>query len=514
MKWLEKCYVGEVHSPTMVESMQDRILEERVTSMRVIPMGVSHVLLKPMEGEDLEELINDSGGFLDNWFSRIVKWLPMEVPRERYTWIRCHGIPLHAWIAEVFESIVASLGRFITLDDNTFNMKRFDMPKMLILTSSPEAVYKVEKVRINGLQYSIRVVEELFPVVYEGVLASKKVQPLESSSESDASSDFSGHIFLECSFSSEAEFQIQNDMLQGAVEGEKNLGVEDIQEVGNSLEAHQVESRACEVRVEKQLMCIDQLKDTSVGVDGEASPQARLMGHIKHDYSNMGPLGEPLLTHGGMGSDCQDAGPVGQLREGSSGVDTLDPTPLPLAWTPCVGGGEFTKLMDCATEMAIVPVSASDEGVPPDVEANGRVAQNTAPVKQNGGVDAQKRKVGRPARKKKTKVLVKGFCRTSKELVGDSGTTISGTSISDSNINWRNWMIANIEPQETAIKVWNVGRDLGVGDQGNETEIVTRLEALEQRDPGCFGSCGGRYKARGLIVYIRLRVRGFVCSFK
>lgn len=143
MKWLEKCYVGEVHSPTMVESVQDRILEEGVTSMRVIPMGVSHVLLKPVEGEDLEELINDSGGFLDNWFSRNVKWLPMEVSRERYTWIRCHGIPLHAWTAEVFESIVASLGRFITLDDNTFNMKRFDMPRILILTSSPEAVEKV-----------------------------------------------------------------------------------------------------------------------------------------------------------------------------------------------------------------------------------------------------------------------------------------------------------------------------------------------------------------------------------
>lgn len=207
MKWLEKCYVAEVHSPTMVDSVQDRILEEGVTSVRVVPMGGSQVLLKPVDGEDLEDLIRDTGGFLENWFSRIVKWIPMEVPCEHYTWIRCQGVPLHAWTAEFFESIVSSLGRFITLGDNTFNMKRFDMARIHILMTSPEAVHKVERVRINGIIYAIRVVEELFPMYYEACPVRRKIVSADSMSTSEVSSDFSDHIFSDGSFPPEEDFQ-------------------------------------------------------------------------------------------------------------------------------------------------------------------------------------------------------------------------------------------------------------------------------------------------------------------
>lgn len=240
MKWLDKCYVAKVHSPTIVDSVQDRILEAGVTSVRVFPMGGSQVLLKPVEGEDLEELINNTGGFLENWFNRIVKWSPMEVPRERYTWIRCQGIPLHAWTAEFFESIVSSLGRFITLDDNTFtfNMKRFDMARIQILASSPDAVHKVQQARINGLLYSIRIVEELFPVSYEACPAWRKVASADDMSASDATSNFSGDVFSACSFPSDEEFQIQK-----FVEGENFKGTEYLQDAQNKFKAIEGEDK-------------------------------------------------------------------------------------------------------------------------------------------------------------------------------------------------------------------------------------------------------------------------------
>lgn len=63
-----------------------------------------------------------------------------------------------------------------------------------------------------------------------------------------------------------------------------------------------------------------------------------------------------------------------------------------------------------------------------------------------------------------------------------SGISLSGDSISDSNIHWRNWMILNKGPHETAVKVWKVGQYLGLKDKGNSDEIVSRLETLEQRD--------------------------------
>lgn len=266
MKWLEKCYVAEVHSPTMVDSVQDRILEEGVTSVRVVPIGGSQVLLKPVDGEDLEDLIRDTGGFLENWFSRIVKWTPMEVPREHYTWIRCQGIPLHAWTAEFFESIVSSLGRFITLDDNRFNMKRFDMPRIQILTTSPEAVHKVERVRINGIIYVIRVVEELFPVYYEACPVRRKIVSADSMSTSEVSYDFFDHVFSDGSFPPEEDFQIQKD-----VEGEDIQGIGYLQDVQNNLQAYEGVMQA-----DTPLLNIDNVREGISGVnvkgDGESQP--------------------------------------------------------------------------------------------------------------------------------------------------------------------------------------------------------------------------------------------------
>lgn len=54
MAWLQRCYVGEAHSPFQVDSIQDRLFEDGVLSVKVIPMGGSLCLLQPMEGEDLE----------------------------------------------------------------------------------------------------------------------------------------------------------------------------------------------------------------------------------------------------------------------------------------------------------------------------------------------------------------------------------------------------------------------------------------------------------------------------
>lgn len=37
--WLNNCFVGYVHNPNMVYLLQDRIIEEGVTTFSVVPMG-------------------------------------------------------------------------------------------------------------------------------------------------------------------------------------------------------------------------------------------------------------------------------------------------------------------------------------------------------------------------------------------------------------------------------------------------------------------------------------------
>lgn len=135
MEWLDKCYIGEAHSPLQVESIQDRLLEDGVLSMKMIPLGGSLCLLQPMEGEDLYELVNDVSGYLGNWFVCISKWTYMEVAREHHAWIRFCGVSIHAWTQELFEMLLSCFGRFITMDDNIFTKRRLDVTRVLLRSS-------------------------------------------------------------------------------------------------------------------------------------------------------------------------------------------------------------------------------------------------------------------------------------------------------------------------------------------------------------------------------------------
>lgn len=55
------------------------------------------VLIKLAEGEDFLEVVKDYEDLLETWFDDIRQWSPSEVTREREAWIRCQGVPLHAW---------------------------------------------------------------------------------------------------------------------------------------------------------------------------------------------------------------------------------------------------------------------------------------------------------------------------------------------------------------------------------------------------------------------------------
>lgn len=98
------------------------------------------ILIKPREGEDFLEFVKDYEDLVETWFYDIKPWSPGQVATERETWIRCQGVLLHAWTWKFFEMIVTSFGRFVSLDSNTMNMKRLDMARVLVRTTSWEAI--------------------------------------------------------------------------------------------------------------------------------------------------------------------------------------------------------------------------------------------------------------------------------------------------------------------------------------------------------------------------------------
>lgn len=119
MESLNKCYVAEVHNPNEVFLLQEKLFMEGLYSLKVSPMGGNLVLLAAGDEEEIPDLMKDAGDCLNTWFSSIRPWQPRYVNLERIFWIKCQGIPPHAWNPEYFEEIAKQYGRFLMVDDST-----------------------------------------------------------------------------------------------------------------------------------------------------------------------------------------------------------------------------------------------------------------------------------------------------------------------------------------------------------------------------------------------------------
>lgn len=134
----------------------------------------------------------------------------------------------------------------MSMDSNTMNLKRLDVARILIKTSSWEVVNRVIKVHINALSYNIRHLEEPFPK-YVFRQCPKKNDDVQYSSSSDSMSlgDFSLEGETGASIESEEEYDIQKlfvvegvDVLNGddqLHDGNDDGGVERCDGNGGSL---------------------------------------------------------------------------------------------------------------------------------------------------------------------------------------------------------------------------------------------------------------------------------------
>ncbi|GKU92387.1 hypothetical protein SLEP1_g6121 [Rubroshorea leprosula] len=160
LQWLEGCYVGIAHSVTIIPTLQEKFLMEGYFSCKVRPLGGRLVLLEGSDKDEIKELAETTPEWLGQWFEEVKPWTPSMVARERFVWIRCHGVPVHVWGPEFFSTIGAVWGKVISLDDSTSRKLRFDIGRMLISTHIMEFISKSMSISVNGVPYVIKVMEE------------------------------------------------------------------------------------------------------------------------------------------------------------------------------------------------------------------------------------------------------------------------------------------------------------------------------------------------------------------
>ncbi|GKV41384.1 hypothetical protein SLEP1_g48927 [Rubroshorea leprosula] len=158
--WLEGCYVGIAHSVNIIPTLQQKFFMEGYFSCKVRPMGGRLVLLEGGDKDEIKDLVETTPEWLGQWFEEVKPWSPSSVAQERFVWIRCQGVPIHAWGPEFFSSIRAVWGKVISLDDSTSKKIRFDIGRFLISTPIMEFISKTMPITVNGMPYTVKVMEE------------------------------------------------------------------------------------------------------------------------------------------------------------------------------------------------------------------------------------------------------------------------------------------------------------------------------------------------------------------
>jgi hypothetical protein len=106
-------------------------------------------------------MLDNAGEWLSDWFSEINSWHPTAITRERFSWVRCFGIPTHAWCEDFFRRMVFSFGVYCYIDQPTLMRTRLDVARFLIRTSALDLINFVGSIKINDDYFSVRVIEEL-----------------------------------------------------------------------------------------------------------------------------------------------------------------------------------------------------------------------------------------------------------------------------------------------------------------------------------------------------------------
>lgn len=135
MNRYRKMYVGYVKQPSTSYRIQDWFCMQGVFSVKITPIGANSVLMEDVEEGTLEELVNDTGGWLYEWFEDIRSWQPYVRDAERFVWIRCHGIPTHAWGEGICRMMANTIGNFVDVDENTRKRSTLDVARFMIRTS-------------------------------------------------------------------------------------------------------------------------------------------------------------------------------------------------------------------------------------------------------------------------------------------------------------------------------------------------------------------------------------------
>ncbi|GAU40140.1 hypothetical protein TSUD_163090 [Trifolium subterraneum] len=157
---LEGAFVGYLAVDMEAITIQNQFRMDGFQNMKICVLGYRKILLWSDKVGEVKELM-ESVGWWCSLFEKVVPWSPTLASNQRVTWIRCFGVPLHAWGVDLFRALTFKFGRFIEIDGQTKKMERCDVARIKILTEERKTIDSFMAVLVKGQRFEIRVVEDL-----------------------------------------------------------------------------------------------------------------------------------------------------------------------------------------------------------------------------------------------------------------------------------------------------------------------------------------------------------------
>lgn len=159
-EWVRGCYTGFLKKRFVWDEVKEDMEGECGGRMSLSSMGGNLILIRSTSDKSMEELVKDFDEWVSFYFEWIRPWKAIDVSQNRLVWTRWYGLPLHIWSTNFLSVASAKLGLFVKMDSATEQKTKVDVARVQISMSCLAKVDSVWKVRIDGMVFTVRVVEE------------------------------------------------------------------------------------------------------------------------------------------------------------------------------------------------------------------------------------------------------------------------------------------------------------------------------------------------------------------
>ncbi|CAI9276846.1 unnamed protein product [Lactuca saligna] len=180
---------------------------EGCPSINLRYLGGLKMLLEFGNEAEKEEFLNNGKEIWKPWFKEVCNWDAEENFNERIASIIIQGVPQHAWCEEAFSIIAKTWGEVVIPEECNIDSPNLAFGRVGILTSHPGIISTAIKISVDGRNYTINIMEDIFESLkLSPVLAVNDFYQRMSWWDEDSKSE-NGSINSEASIQSDASLQ-------------------------------------------------------------------------------------------------------------------------------------------------------------------------------------------------------------------------------------------------------------------------------------------------------------------